>query len=299
MASRKQAPAKSGAKPKTKPKAGKAGGTKASRYAPSGLLWGHETFAIEYCKDRNATQAAIRAGYSKKTAGSQGFDFLKKPEIRKRITEIISENAKSLNIEVSDVLQIMWDRATGDVNDLVRLEHRCCRYCWGKDHEFQWKTTREFREAYDGEIRKQFGDDIDKMSKLARKFDGGQRIPGMPTDIGGYGYDPTASPNPECPECAGEGIERVAMADTREAMSHPLYEGVKETQHGIEIKIADRDKALENVAKHLQMFKEQVSLDVSEEFIKAAKAISNASPALDPEYMRKNASRLTDEGGDT
>lgn len=39
-------------------------------------------FVAEYLKDQNATQAAIRAGYSKKTAGSQGHDLLKKPEIR-------------------------------------------------------------------------------------------------------------------------------------------------------------------------------------------------------------------------
>ncbi|MBK9446194.1 MAG: terminase small subunit [Betaproteobacteria bacterium] len=38
-------------------------------------------FIAEYLIDFNATQAAIRAGYSKKTAGSQGFDLLKKPEI--------------------------------------------------------------------------------------------------------------------------------------------------------------------------------------------------------------------------
>lgn len=38
-------------------------------------------FVAEYLVDMNATQAAIRAGYSKKTAGSQGFDLLRKPEI--------------------------------------------------------------------------------------------------------------------------------------------------------------------------------------------------------------------------
>lgn len=39
-------------------------------------------FAHEYLKDQNATQAAIRAGYSKKTAASQGHDLLKHPEIK-------------------------------------------------------------------------------------------------------------------------------------------------------------------------------------------------------------------------
>lgn len=45
-------------------------------------------FTVEYMKDKNATQAAIRAGYSKKTAYSQGFDLLKKPEVMQAIEEM-------------------------------------------------------------------------------------------------------------------------------------------------------------------------------------------------------------------
>lgn len=51
-----------------------------------GVLNGkQQRFIDEYLTDFNATQAAIRAGYSKRTAGSQGFDLLKKPEIQSAI----------------------------------------------------------------------------------------------------------------------------------------------------------------------------------------------------------------------
>ena len=40
-----------------------------------------EIFVREYAIDLNATQAAIRAGYSEKTAYSIGQENLKKPEI--------------------------------------------------------------------------------------------------------------------------------------------------------------------------------------------------------------------------
>ena len=43
-----------------------------------------QKFVDEYLVDLNATQAAIRAGYSKKTAYSIGVSNLKKPEIQKR-----------------------------------------------------------------------------------------------------------------------------------------------------------------------------------------------------------------------
>ena len=39
-------------------------------------------FIAEYQKDCNATQAAIRAGYSQKTAYSIGQELLKKPEVQ-------------------------------------------------------------------------------------------------------------------------------------------------------------------------------------------------------------------------
>lgn len=49
-------------------------------------------FVAEYLKDRNGTQAAIRAGYSPKTAHQTAYELLRKPEIAARIRE----NAESV-----------------------------------------------------------------------------------------------------------------------------------------------------------------------------------------------------------
>ncbi|EPP8914178.1 terminase small subunit, partial [Acinetobacter baumannii] len=46
-----------------------------------------QRFVDEYLIDRNATQAAIRAGYSAKTAYSIGEQNLKKLEVKKAIEE--------------------------------------------------------------------------------------------------------------------------------------------------------------------------------------------------------------------
>ena len=54
-------------------------------------------FCREYLLDFNATQAAIRAGYSTKTAYSIGNENLKKPGIRKRIRELVAaRNTRTL-----------------------------------------------------------------------------------------------------------------------------------------------------------------------------------------------------------
>ena len=65
---------------------------------PGRLNLKQEQFCLEYCKDFNATQAAIRAGYSKKTAYSIGPELLKKIEIIRRLQELLAER-KSVDRE--------------------------------------------------------------------------------------------------------------------------------------------------------------------------------------------------------
>ncbi len=64
-----------------------------------------EKFCLEYAIDLNASQAAIRAGYSKKTAGQIGCENLKKPEILARVREIQENVAESLGITAAGVLK--------------------------------------------------------------------------------------------------------------------------------------------------------------------------------------------------
>lgn len=62
-------------------------------------------FADEYMVDMNATQAAIRAGYSPKTAGSQSFDLLQKPEIQQYLAEGRGKLADRLEITKERILK--------------------------------------------------------------------------------------------------------------------------------------------------------------------------------------------------
>lgn len=72
------------------------------------------TFCIEYIKDHNATQAAIRAGYAEKTAYSIGSENLRKPEIVDFIADLEkdaipnAEEIKRSNIK-------FWQETRGDV----------------------------------------------------------------------------------------------------------------------------------------------------------------------------------------
>lgn len=62
-------------------------------------------FPTEYIIDLNATQAAIRAGYSKKTAYSIGHELLKKPEIEEMIIDLKLKRTIRTEITSDRVLQ--------------------------------------------------------------------------------------------------------------------------------------------------------------------------------------------------
>lgn len=69
----------------------------------------HEIFAREYCVDLNATQAAIRAGYSENTAKQQGSRLLTNVDIRARIEELQGKRAEKLEIDADWVLKKLVD----------------------------------------------------------------------------------------------------------------------------------------------------------------------------------------------
>ena len=64
-------------------------------------------FCDEYLIDLNATQAAIRAGYSKKTAYSIGQENLKKPEISEYIEKRMAEKEDALIAKQDEVMKYL------------------------------------------------------------------------------------------------------------------------------------------------------------------------------------------------
>ncbi len=64
-----------------------------------------QRFIDEYMVDRNATQAAIRAGYSEKTAGVIGDENLKKPYIAAEIAKKVEKLSESTQINAEWVLK--------------------------------------------------------------------------------------------------------------------------------------------------------------------------------------------------
>ncbi len=194
-------------------------------------------FVDEYLVDLNAKQAAIRAGYAERSAEVTASRLLSNAKVAAAIQERMSARSERTKITADMVLDRWWEIATADAGELTQLRRGCCRYCHGDDHLFQWADEDEFERAL-------------ASSEVGKE----------PSDAGGYGFRDFHLPHAGCPKCGGEGVPRVYAEDTRNlnGSAKLLFAGVKQTKDGLEIKMQDQAKALENVARHLGMFTDRV-----------------------------------------
>lgn len=79
-------------------------------------------FCDEYLIDFNATQAAIRAGYSAKTAYAQGERLLKKVEAKKYLSEKKSEFAQRTEITKERLLDELSKIAFFDIRKIYTVD---------------------------------------------------------------------------------------------------------------------------------------------------------------------------------
>ena len=75
-------------------------------------------FCKEYLVDLNATQAAIRAKYSKKTAKQQGTENLAKPIIQQEIERLMQKRSEKVEITADWVLNRLVEEAEADFGDI-------------------------------------------------------------------------------------------------------------------------------------------------------------------------------------
>jgi phage terminase small subunit len=79
-----------------------------------------KAFIAEYLVDLNGCQAAIRAGYSAKSAPKMAYLILKRPRVRAAIAEAQAPRLAAINMRAEDVLHELSAVARGNVFDYMR-----------------------------------------------------------------------------------------------------------------------------------------------------------------------------------
>jgi phage terminase small subunit len=83
-----------------------------------------ERFVGEYLKDLNATQAAIRAGYSPSSAAEIGYENLRKPQIAAAISGAFKARAERTRVDQDRVVLELARNGFSDMRDIAS---------WGPD----------------------------------------------------------------------------------------------------------------------------------------------------------------------
>ncbi|EPD34653.1 phage terminase small subunit [Delftia acidovorans CCUG 15835] len=193
-------------------------------------------FIDEFLVDLNGTQAAIRAGYSSKTARQIASENLSKPHIQVAIAEARKQQQERTQITADAMLQQAWLIATADARELIETKVACCRHCWGENFRYQ-RTVSEMNQARESWRAE---------GKAPEDFD----------EEGGIGFNPHRPPHPDCTACVGDGYAREVIKDTRylSPAAAQLYAGVKRTKDGLQVLTHSKEAFAEKIWKYLGMY---------------------------------------------
>ena len=78
-----------------------------------------QKFVDEYIECGNATESAIKAGYSKKTAGQVGSENLKKLEIKNAIDKRLEEIKTKKTADITEVMEYLTETMRGEQTETV------------------------------------------------------------------------------------------------------------------------------------------------------------------------------------
>ncbi|WP_273947604.1 terminase small subunit [Leuconostoc mesenteroides] len=130
-------------------------------------------FADEYIKTGNATQSAIEAGYSKKTARSVGSENLTKPDISEYIAKRLEKIDKEKIAEQKEILEfmtrVMRRQETEQVTNVLKKPTVLTVHGSGDDNTYEKVVNEEVVEV--SEVAGSVGDAVraaDLLSKLIK-----------------------------------------------------------------------------------------------------------------------------------
>lgn len=94
------------------------GQTMSKKADPNALTDQQELFCLEYLKDTNGKQAAIRAGYSDKSAEQQASRLLSNPKVSERVKQLLEERTRQVGVDVNEILSELKRLGYSDLRKL-------------------------------------------------------------------------------------------------------------------------------------------------------------------------------------
>lgn len=133
-----------------------------------------QRFVDEYLIDLNATQAAIRAGYSAKVANRDGPRLLSNAGVAEAVAERQAARAERCKIDADWVMNQWRELAEADPRELVQYVRTSCPECWdGQPREYPRPDCPKCGGVGKGHV---VVSDTRKLSKAAAKLYAGVQV---------------------------------------------------------------------------------------------------------------------------
>lgn len=128
-----------------------------------------QRFCQEYVIDLNATNAAIRAGYSEKWARSGGAKLLANAAIQSRIAELQDERARRTQISADSVVERLAVEAFSSIEGIVTVENGEVKIADTKKlSSRQLATIQSIKRGKDGSVSVTMKNNIPALIELAK-----------------------------------------------------------------------------------------------------------------------------------
>lgn len=202
-----------------------------------------ELFTLYRNKTRAYRETTGDTNQNYRSVAAMACQMFARPWVERYARELEIEAAKAVGVDrealIARDLAILNGYA--HASDLMRIERQCCRRCYGKGHKYQYRD--------DDEYYLHVATTVDENATRSAPLP-------LPSDEGGYGFNPHREPHIACPNCEGNGVQVTYFADTNslEGPAAVLFKGVKETKNGIEILTHDADKAAERLYRATGMY---------------------------------------------
>lgn len=167
-----------------------------------------QAFCEEYVVDLNATQAAIRAGYSEESANNIGPENLLKPSIQKEIDRLKKARSKRTQITADRNLEELGIIGYSKITDYLQV--------------------------------------VEKEIVI------------------GYEKDSDGDPDYHQPITRLQKVVEIKETDEMDLEAIRAISEIKESKHGISLKLHDKLKALDKIGNHLGMWKDKVEHEIND-----------------------------------
>ncbi|MBB6109742.1 terminase small subunit [Mucilaginibacter lappiensis] len=206
-------------------------------------------FVEEYLVDFNATQAAIRAGYSIDTAAEMGYENLRKPHIK---TEI-NNRLDALSMEAGEITKRFTNLARGNMSDYMtkKLVPHTPQIKVGLKRLIEQEQAHILREEKFCAIKGLTEDDYDEFQKqLEYSRD---KILRWEIELADnpYAYRIVDGETIMVEEA---GLDLVKVIEDKE---RGIIKSVKHTKDGIQVEMYPADNALAQLAKIRKMMSDK------------------------------------------